>query len=76
MNIGMASASRLNGSPLGVMTATTTKMTTIAKRRAPASCCGVQHADELEEHEEDRELEADAEAQHHQHDEAEVLRRA
>ena len=61
------------GSPDGVMTAATT---TIADDARSASCEQLlrrDHADELQEHEQHRELEADAEGGDHQPDEADVL---
>ena len=57
----MARASMENGSLLGVITAATTTMPTMAQRRGVAELRGRDHAGDLEGHQQHRELEADAE---------------
>ena len=71
--MGTASASIENGSPLGVITAANTTMSTMAQRRHDASFRGDKHADELERHQDDGELEGEPEHRHERHDQAEVL---
>ena len=69
----MASASIEYGSPLGVMTAAMTKMTTMAIAPLLHQRLRREHADELQEHQQHGELERDAERGDHQPDEADVL---
>ena len=61
-----------NGSGVGVTTAPNRNIRKIAWRHQPSSRRPLQHAGEVEHHQQQRELEADAEEQHHLGDEAEV----